>query len=112
MLAVSPANIDCLRTGLGPEHILTKRSRIPMDHVGFITLHGISFPVSDSTCSPLFCLSGYSIWYLANPTAIVAPAEIGLAPSATAQDESVQVSCSALAVWDSLAPEKLCPLQN
>ena len=54
-----------------------------MARVGFITFHGISFPVSDSTCSPLFCLSGYSVWYLANPTATAAPAEIGQAPSAT-----------------------------
>lgn len=65
----------CLRTGLGPEHILTKRSRVPMDRVGFITLHGISFPVSRFHVFSTVCLSGYRIWYLANPTAIAAPAE-------------------------------------
>lgn len=31
---------------------------------------GISFPVSDSMCTPLFCLSMYIKWHLANPTAI------------------------------------------
>ena len=33
----------------------------------------ISFPVSDSIYAPLFSLSMYIIWYLANPTAISVP---------------------------------------
>ena len=98
MPAVSPANIGCLRTGLGPETHPHQEIKSPHGLCWFYHFDGISFPVSDSMCSPLFCLNGYSIWYLANPTSIAAPAEIGQAPSATAQDECMQVSGSALAV--------------
>lgn len=45
--------------------------------LGLLFCVGISFPVSDSMCTPLICLSMCVIWHLVNPATVSVPCEEG-----------------------------------
>ena len=86
VLAVFPSHYGCLRIGLGPGTHPRQKIMSPQG-LGWAShpCTGISYPVSDSRYSPLFCFGMGNVRHLANPAAIAAPAGGGQAASTTAQ---------------------------